>query len=155
MDKARTTIKALHESRPELIDEIIAAGGYIPIPDWFYGFIAGVDLVGWTSMPDEFAPYRYVRTVEQPRHRLMVIVSGNTEADGKRWIHVSYSRPSRIPSYEDLCLVKDRFIGADRQAISVHPPASQHVNLHATCLHLFHCLDGDGLPDFRGGTNQI
>lgn len=28
----------------------------------------------------------------------------------------------------------------------------KYINLHPTCLHLWHCLDGDVVPDFaRGG----
>jgi hypothetical protein len=50
--------------------------------------------------------------------------------------------------------VKELFIGGDRQAIQVMPPRSNHVNIHEV-LHLWHCLDGDGLPDFTGGGETI
>lgn len=33
---------------------------------------------------------------------LMVIVSGSTEVDGKRWVHVSCSRANRLPNWSDL-----------------------------------------------------
>ena len=118
-------------------------------PEWFKLFALGFDLVGWTHAPCDQTVWRWARTVDPRNSRLMVIASGMTEADGKRWVHISYSRPTRMPSYDDLCLVKDRFIGADRRAISVHPPRSEHVSLHAWCLHLWHCIDDDGLPDFR------
>lgn len=116
---------------------------------WLLDFAAGFDLVGWTHLPDRFTSFRWARTCEPRNNRLMVIAGGWVEADNKRWIHVSYSRPGKMPSYADLVLVKDRFIGAARSAISVHPPKSEHVSLHPYCLHLWHCLDGDGLPDFR------
>lgn len=80
---------------------------------------------------------------------LMVLWSARREADGKRWIHVSYSRPSKDPSWEDTCEVKRTFIGKDRKAISVMPAEAEYVNIHPHCLHLWACLDGDGLPDFR------
>lgn len=82
---------------------------------------------------------------------MMVIVTGNTERDGKRWVHVSMSRPSRMPSYADMCRVKHDFIGNGRQAIQLFVPSDQHYNYHSYCLHLWHCIDGDGLPDFRHG----
>jgi hypothetical protein len=80
---------------------------------------------------------------------LLVVWSGRTEADGKRWVHVSCSRPSRLPSWGDIREVKDAFIGRERRALQVLPPAAEYVNIHPNCLHLWHCLDGDGMPDFR------
>lgn len=81
---------------------------------------------------------------------LMVIVSGRTEADGRRWIHVSFSHPNRSPTWETTVLVKKAFLG-DRKALQVLPPEAEYVNIHPYCLHLWCCLDGDGLPDFRVG----
>jgi hypothetical protein len=80
---------------------------------------------------------------------LLVIFSGQRERDGRRWAHVSMSRPSRLPSWDDVREVKDTFIGRDRRAIQILPPQAEYVNLHKNVLHLWHCLDGDGLPDFR------
>lgn len=121
----------------------------VDVPDWFLDHMKRVDLVGWTALPLHLVPYRWVRTCEPKNSRLMVIMTGMVERDGKRWLHVSFSRPNRTPSYADLVLVKERFIGADLQAITVHPRAAEHVSLHNYCLHLWCCLDGDGLPDFR------
>lgn len=86
---------------------------------------------------------------------LMVICSGAVEEDGRRWVHVSVSRKSRIPSYDDLRVVKHLFIGGDKQAVQLFPPDDRHINLHPFCLHLWHCIDGDGLPDFAHGGNSI
>ena len=77
---------------------------------------------------------------------LFVMVSGAVELDGKRWIRVSLSRRERMPSYEDMALVKRLFLGEEKRAIQVFVPATEHYNLHPNCLHLWHCLDGDGLP---------
>lgn len=78
-----------------------------------------------------------------------VICTARTEADGKRWTHVSYSRKNRIPDYEDSCRVKQLFVGADKLALALYVPEEQHVNIHPNVLHLWHCLDGDPVPDFR------
>jgi hypothetical protein len=89
------------------------------------------------------------------RDGLAVIASATRESDGKRWLHVSCSRAAVMPSYADLVAVKELFVGPDRTAIQVFVPRSKHVNIHPFCLHLWHCIDGDGLPDFTAGTGSI
>lgn len=86
---------------------------------------------------------------------MVVIVSGAFEQDGRRWLHVSFSRAHKLPSYDDQALVKATFIGPDRYAYTVLPPASKHVNKHPYCLHLWSCLDGPVLPDFTRGSDGI
>lgn len=80
---------------------------------------------------------------------LQVLVSQSVEADGRMWLHVSMSRPSRLPTWQDVRRVKDAFIGKDKKAIQVLPSDREYVNIHPHVLYLFHCLDGDPLPDFR------
>jgi hypothetical protein len=81
-----------------------------------------------------------------------VILSGATEDDGKRWLHVSTAHPTRRPTMDEIQDVKDLFIGRERYAIHVFPARSAHVNLHQNCYHLWSCMDGHPLPDFtRGG----
>jgi hypothetical protein len=109
----------------------------------------------WASNLFPEAPLDFVRRTEPMLHyekigdSLVVIVSARVEADGKRWMHVSCSRPNRLPTWDDLRRVKDVFIGKNRKAIQVMPPASEYVNIAKFALHLWCCLDGDGLPDFR------
>jgi hypothetical protein len=83
---------------------------------------------------------------------LVVAVSAKREEDDKRWLHVSCSRKARMPSYEDLTVVKRVFVGPERFAYQVFAPASEHYSLHPFCLHLWACLDagerGAVLPDF-------
>jgi hypothetical protein len=83
---------------------------------------------------------------------VMVLVSESVESDDRIWLHVSVSRPNRLPTWADLRRVKDAFIGKDRKAIQVLPAQSEYVNIHPYVLHLFACLEGDPLPDFRRGT---
>jgi hypothetical protein len=47
---------------------------------------------------------------------VVVGLSRKREEDDKRWVHVSCSRKARVPSYDDLALVKRVFIGPDRFA---------------------------------------
>ena len=86
---------------------------------------------------------------------LCVIDSISMELDKKAWRHVSVSRKSKIPSYEDLKLVHKLFIGEENTALHIFPKASKHVNIHKFCLHLWFCLDGDVTPDFTQGTGMI
>lgn len=98
------------------------------------------------------------------RGGLSVIVSGSVEQDGKRWIHVSACRwgkgPSgkqrtKAPTYHDLRMVKEIFVGPDRKAVQVFPAKNEHVNLHDHVLHLFACMDEDPLPDFTRGLGTV
>ena len=65
---------------------------------------------------------------------------------GQDWLHVSVSRRSRLPSYDDLKKIKRDFIGDDRAAYQAFPKASEHVNLHEFCLHLWCPTDHDPFP---------
>jgi hypothetical protein len=87
--------------------------------------------------------------------KLKVLVSVGQELDGKFWLHVSFSRKDRLPSWFDIKRVKDAFIGETKTAYQVLPPKSHYVNIRETVLHLWHCLDGDVTPDFTRGTGSI
>lgn len=100
-------------------------------------------------------PNGWIKLAQRPdgifyeyRTGLRALVSVAREKDGRDWVHLSLSRPNRMPTYEDMCLVKDLFIGENELAIQVFVPKDRHVNLHPNCLHLWHCLDGDPVPDF-------
>ena len=77
------------------------------------------------------------------------------ELDNKAWLHVSVSREHKIPSYQDLLFAKNTLIGAEKKAIQVFPPATEHVNIHPYCLHLWSCLERDSLPDFARENGMI
>lgn len=123
--------------------------------------------VGWDRSDVRVDGAKY-RRVDKTRGALQVIVSSSREDDGRRWLHVSASRvwlvrnrlgaflaEQALPSYEDLKLVKREFVGEDKRAIQVFPPSAEHVNIHPCVLHLWHCVDGDGLPDFTQGSGSI
>lgn len=65
------------------------------------------------------------------------------------WLHVSASYADRLPTWEDMRAVKETFCGTDREAYIVLPPTERYINDHAFVLHLWCCLDGPMLPDFR------
>lgn len=99
-----------------------------------------------------FYAYRQAKT------GMNVIVSVMREEDEQRWLHVSLAYKTRLPSWDDIKMVKSIFIGDNRFAYQVFPPVDQYVNLHPFVLHLWSCVDveaGAVLPDFRGGGNSI
>lgn len=71
------------------------------------------------------------------------------DVDGELWLHCSFSRKDRVPSWHDTRRTKDVFIGTTRKAVMVLPSQDEHVNVHPHCLHLYSCLERDVLPDFR------
>lgn len=61
------------------------------------------------------------------------------------WDHVSVSKLVQrngeaqpvTPSWEDMCKVKDLFWDKEDCVVQFHPPASEYVNTHNNCLHLW------------------
>jgi hypothetical protein len=95
------------------------------------------------------------------RGTLQVLLSLSRYDDGRLWIHVSVcGRTGQakfyLPSWEELKRVKNDFIGVDRWAYQVFPPASEYVNDNANVLHLFALHDGTpALPDFTHGIGAL
>lgn len=85
---------------------------------------------------------------------LSVIASVRIMADGLEWLHVSFSRARKMPTYTDLQLVKRNFIGADKKAIMVFPEQENYVNLHPNCLHLWYSAQNP-IPEFSMGLGTI
>jgi hypothetical protein len=85
---------------------------------------------------------------------LQVLFSAdNMEGDGKTWLHVSLSRETKLPSYEDMCIVKSLFVGDERVAIQILPTRKDWININPTVLHLWSAIEGINIPDFgKAGT---
>ena len=62
-------------------------------------------------------------------------------SDGGGWEHVSVSRKSKVPSYEDLCWIKEQFWNNRDTVMQLHVPKKDHVNVHPYCLHLWRPTD--------------
>lgn len=67
---------------------------------------------------------------------LMIIAS-----DGLGWEHVSVHAEmhgkSEIPTWDEMCQVKDLFWHKDACVIQYHPPRASYVNRHSETLHLW------------------
>ena len=84
------------------------------------------------------------------RGALRVLRSIATMTDGSHWLHVSLSKPKEDPSWEQMVLVKQQFIGDDAYAIMVLPPRGNHVNLHHHCFQWWAWIDGPfNYPDLQ------
>jgi hypothetical protein len=96
----------------------------------------------------------FARVKGQP---LNVIWSISFEEDGNLWVHVSCSHQSRVPTWEEMCAIKSVFLGDEVWACQLHPPASQHINIHERVLHLFAPFTNRHwpLPDFTSRTGSI
>ncbi len=60
---------------------------------------------------------------------------------GAGWDHVSVAPFQRriVPTWEDMCLIKDIFFEEDEAVIQIHPPKAEYVNNVPNCLHLWKC----------------
>lgn len=74
--------------------------------------------------------------------------------DGHIWIHASISHPDRLPTYAELCRLKESVFGKEGIAAQVFEAESNHVNIHPNCLHLWGPRMPSiwPLPRFTGGT---
>src|SRR5687767_12864978 len=88
------------------------------IEDWAEDLVRAIGApLQWTVHRDPTLHYRKIGD------NLLVVWSASRERDGRRWIHASCSRPSKMPSWEDVREMKDVFIGKGRRALQVLPPA--------------------------------
>lgn len=102
------------------------------------------------NSPDEDGSHRAAWFAQVGRFQGLFVLGLIAIYEDLAWYHVSFSRKDKIPSYQDITMIKDEWFGKDLWAIQVHPKADEHVNIAPTCLHLWSCLeDGFHLPDFR------
>jgi len=80
---------------------------------------------------DDTAGCFYLKS-EADRRQLRIIAS----SDGG-WDHVSVSRADRCPTWAEMEQVKRLFFADGETAMQLHVPASDHVNNHPYCLHLW------------------
>lgn len=57
--------------------------------------------------------------------------------DGGGWDHVSVSRESSLPTWDEMCVIKNLFFRGDEVVMQLHPAKANYVNCHKFCLHLW------------------
>lgn len=60
---------------------------------------------------------------------------------GDGWEHVSVSLEYRVPTWYEMCWVKELFWGDDECVMQLHVPKADWVNNHPYCLHLWKPID--------------
>lgn len=60
-------------------------------------------------------------------------------------VSVSPTRKYKIPSWNDMCKLKDIFFDDEEEVYQIHPPKSEYVNLDTNCLHLWRPANGERL----------
>ena len=73
--------------------------------------------------------------------KLMILIS-----DGMGWEHLSVhaiglNKEPRIPTYFEMCYLKDLFWNDEDTVVQFHPKKSEYVNLHNHTLHLCRCIN--------------
>lgn len=63
-------------------------------------------------------------------------------SDGLDWEHVSVHVANRtnklfMPTWDEMCWVKDQFWDADDVVMQLHPAKAEYVNTHGKTLHLW------------------
>ena len=53
------------------------------------------------------------------------------------WEHLSVSMPSRTPTWEQMCIMKDIFWNKNEACVEYHPREEDYVNNHKHCLHIW------------------
>ena len=56
---------------------------------------------------------------------------------GAGFEHCSVSMPTRCPSWEQMCSMKELFWRDDECCMELHPPKANYVNNHPYCLHIW------------------
>lgn len=57
--------------------------------------------------------------------------------DDREWLHASVSLPTRCPTWEEMCKIKDLFFGEDVCAVQFHPKKEDNISNHPYCLHIW------------------
>ena len=81
---------------------------------------------------------------------LLIFASVAEYDDGNEWLHLSFSRKSKIPTYDEMTRIKRDFIGEDKKAVMILPEKENYVNIAKNCLHLFYSKHNP-LPEFSNG----
>lgn len=66
-------------------------------------------------------------------HQPMNVIASS----GMGFDHVSVSRKNRTPNWREMEYVKRLFARDDETWVQYHVPASDHVNVHPYCLHIW------------------
>lgn len=96
-----------------------------------------MDLGFYTRMSDGLDPLNAMVTVD---------LLNTFEQGAGVWLHMSVSRKTRLPTWDDLVLAREELGFKDLLFIQLLPPTRAWLNVHSYCLHLLHRLDAEVVP---------
>lgn len=64
------------------------------------------------------------------------VIWGDNE-DGYEHVSVSPKKKFNMPTWNDMCVLKDMFFKDDEEVYQIHPKKSEYVNVVENCLHLW------------------
>lgn len=71
------------------------------------------------------------------RKGIKVIASSGDIPVSQGWEHVSASLPNRVPTWDEMCMLKDLFWYPHENCFQLHPAQAEHISNHKYCLHLW------------------
>ena len=57
------------------------------------------------------------------------------------WDHVSVSLPNRVPTWKEMCAIKDMFFEDNETAVQYHPAKEIYIDDFKYVLHIWRCQD--------------
>lgn len=94
------------------------------------------------GMPNQVSGWYMIKIKGSRDKHFFCVVS-----DGEGWEHVSVSirrikkgqmqQVDRVPTWEEMCTVKDIFWNEDEAVVQYHPRKQDYVNLHPHVLHMW------------------
>lgn len=64
------------------------------------------------------------------------VIWGDDE-EGYEHVSVSPKKKFNMPTWNDMCVLKDMFFEDDEEVYQIHPKKSEYVNVMENCLHLW------------------
>jgi len=101
------------------------------------------------TMPGEGLYGLFVVPAPTPGWELFIIAVTGAEPGACGWDHVSVHARStskaqmRVPTWREMCLVKDLFWDEDDVVVQFHPAKRDYVNCHPAVLHLWRPVTGE------------
>lgn len=88
----------------------------------------------------------FIRPEKRNALRAIVTLDLMDEWDAGSWLHLSVSRPLRLPTWSDLVIAREELGFADRIFVQLLPPRAYWLNIAGYVLHLLHRVDADTVP---------
>lgn len=64
--------------------------------------------------------------------------------------HISMSHPHRIPTWDEIKFIRNKFGDPNKFYAMVFPPEEFYVNFHSFCMHLFEVKSENEILTWKG-----